>query len=176
MTISTHVDVLTQSLSDAGIAIADVEERAFPGEHWLIAFVDPEFMSAAQKLAGTLERTLNARAGGNDSAFVVMFRSKSSDEVHDLPEPGRGRLAGRDVDQLIQLLEARSRTSDALPSLQYMEDPRASLAAVGASRHQMIYGRRGVGKTALLLEAKRIAERDGHQDSGHRVMTGFGVR
>ncbi|MFI0999991.1 AAA family ATPase [Streptomyces galbus] len=43
-----------------------------------------------------------------------------------------------------------------------MEDPRASLAAVGASRHHLVYGRRGVGKTALLLEAKRSAERDGH--------------
>lgn len=155
------VKLLTNSLGEAGIAVSGVEERGFPGENWLIAFVAPESIGAAQKLAGTLELALNAGADG-DSAFVVMFRTESPTDIEDVPEPRRGRLAGRDVDQLIQLLEARSRTSDALPSLQYMEDPRASLAAVGASRHQMIYGRRGVGKTALLLEAKRMAERDGH--------------
>ncbi|EOD64367.1 hypothetical protein H480_32203 [Amycolatopsis vancoresmycina DSM 44592] len=82
---------------------------------------------------------------------------------------------GHQVDQLVKLLEARSRTSDALPSLRYVEDPRASLAAATATRHQIVYGRRGVGKTALLVESKRLAERDGHITAwiNAQVLKGF---
>ncbi|MFI9010515.1 ATP-binding protein [Actinosynnema sp. NPDC053489] len=149
-------------LTDAGVTVVKIDERSFPGERWLIAFVPEEFLAFAQSLAGDIEQQLNTSLADESYSFAVTFRPQKTDvEVPDKATEG-GRLAQPNVTQLIQLLEARSRTSDALPSLSYVEDPRASLAAVAASRHHLIYGRRGVGKTALLLEAKRIAERDGH--------------
>lgn len=155
-------DPIAELLADADIAPVSTEERVFPGEKWLVIYVAQEKLLAAQALAGSLEERLNRGAPGDGATLVVVFRPAPVFQEQTPPAPQRSRLAGKDVDQLIQLLEARSRTSDALPSLLYMEDPRASLGSVGASRHQIIYGRRGVGKTALLLEAKNAAEREGH--------------
>lgn len=162
MAIATdQVRYVEDFLADMGITVAKVDERSFPDERWLIVYVSEDALMAAQGTAGALEAGMNGQPGSGDAAWVVTFRP-SRDEVPIENVTGKGRLADRRVNQLIQLLEARSRTSDALPSLKYVEDPRASLAAVGASRHHLIYGRRGVGKTALLLEAKRLAERQGH--------------
>lgn len=161
MSTLDHVELLTSTLAAAGISVKEVQERTFPGERWLITYVPEESVVVAQSLAGSLEQTLNEKDGDSHS-FVVVVRPAVVAAAPVDPPKRRGRLAERDVDQLVQLMEARSRTSDALPSLHYVEDPRTSLAAVGASRHQIVYGRRGVGKTALLLEAKRVAEREGH--------------
>jgi len=153
---------LRRRLLEAGIAVEKIDERSFPGEQWFIVYVHESFLVAAQSMAGNLELEL-ARGHNRDSVFVVTFRPAPLDATKALDvEKPRGRLFAAEVDQLVQLLEARSRTSDALPSLKYVEDPRASLAAVSASRHHLIYGRRGVGKTALLLEAKTSAERRGN--------------
>jgi hypothetical protein len=148
-------------LDDAGIQVDSVDERTFPEEHWIIFYVPKESLVAAQSMAGEIERQLNEAASSDVSSFVVTFRPTQATGPEE-PVVRRVGLTGTEVDQFVQLLEARSRTSDALPSLKYVEDPRASLSAVGASRHQFIYGRRGVGKTALLLEAKRQAEQSGH--------------
>lgn len=158
--VPAHVDeVVRLSLGDAGIEVVSSEERRFPGERWYIYSVASDSVAAAQSLAGALEHRIND-ADPSDESAVVMFRpAKVQGDVRD--GSSSSRLRGPAIDQLIQLLEARSRTSDALPSLKYMEDPRASLASIGASRHQFVYGRRGVGKTALLLEAKRLAEVSG---------------
>lgn len=157
------VELVLTHLADAGIEIiGEVDERTFPGEHWFIVHVPEGSLTAAQSLAGSIENKLNNASDIDATVFVVNFRGKAPELLSEETEKGTGRLAGRDVDQFIQLLEARSRTSDALPSLKYMEDPRATLASVGTSRHQIVYGRRGVGKTALLLEAKRQAEGSGY--------------
>lgn len=162
--MSGAIGYVTEVLADSGIEVARVDERSFPEERWLIVYVPEASMLAAQSTAGVIERALNTspeHAEIDAGSWVVTFRPAPVEAPQRALLP-KGRLFTREVDQLVQLLEARSRTSDALPSLNYVEDPRASLAAVGASRHHLIYGRRGVGKTALLLEAKRNAERQGH--------------
>ncbi|MFD4788492.1 ATP-binding protein [Streptomyces sp. NPDC058459] len=153
---------IARVLDDADIPIVRVEERSFPGERWLLVWVDEDSIAAAQSLAGAIEQELNSVHDTENESLAVTFRPHRTDVEKPLVPTPKTVLASSKVDQLIQLLEARSRTSDALPSLKYMEDPRASLAAIGASRHHLVYGRRGVGKTALLLEAKRLAEREGH--------------
>jgi hypothetical protein len=152
---------INRHLNEVGIAVKGIEERPFPGERWLVVYVPADSLVAAQSIAGEIENGLNASSQANETPFSLVFRPYSEEAPAIAETERRGRLAGAKFDQLIQLLEARSRTSDALPSLKYVEDPRASLAAVAASRHQFIYGRRGVGKTAILLEAKRLAERKG---------------
>jgi hypothetical protein len=158
---SDYKEHVNRRLGEAGITVQRVDERSFPGERWLVVYVPVDSLVVAQSLAGELENSLNLTDEGNNTPFSLVFRPYA-EEVPSVTETERkGGLSGSKIDQLIQLLEARSRTSDALPSLKYVEDPRASLAAVAASRHQFIYGRRGVGKTAILLEAKRLAERKG---------------
>jgi len=160
-------ELVAEFLAGSDITIISTEHRSFPGERWLLVSVSPGQVAAAQGMAGQIEERLAAHSDARDEAFVVMFRPGNDHETSD-EEPQRrdsarrGRLYEQTVDQLVQLLEARSRTSVALPSLRYVEDPRASLSAVAAPRHHVIYGRRGVGKTALLLEAKRHAEKQGH--------------
>lgn len=162
MPTTEPLDEMRRLLHDANIEVSHVDERRFPGERWLVAFVPAESITVAQSLAGTIERQLNSLFSNDSSLFTVVFRVPPSSAHNIESVVDGGRLARGDVTRLIQLLEARSRTSDALPSLSFVEDPRASLAAVVASRHHLIYGRRGVGKTTLLLEAKRIAENSGH--------------
>lgn len=156
-----YAEQVHRGLAEAGIAVERIEERSFPGERWLVVYVPVDSLVVAQSLAGELESGLNLAGQSNDTPFSLVFRPYAEATPAVAGTERRGRLSGSKIDQLIQLLEARSRTSDALPSLKYVEDPRASLAAVAASRHQFIYGRRGVGKTAILLEAKRLAERNG---------------
>ena len=144
-----HVGFIRRTLDDANISVDDIQERAFPGENWIIVYVPAELLLASQSLAGTIERGLNTTGIRDEVPFTVVFRARAEEQEKDTTDGKGGRLSDPKFDQLIQLLEARSRTSDALPSLRYIEDPRANLAAVGASRHQLIYGRRGVGKTAL---------------------------
>lgn len=66
------------------------------------------------------------------------------------------------VSDLIELMNARSRTSEHQPSLRYIQDAEERIKLAVSQRHHLIFGRRGVGKTSLLLEAKRILENDGH--------------
>ena len=163
MSTIDYTQYIQRTLGDAEISISadDIQERSFPGERWLIVFVAADALLVAQSLSGAIERDLNDLDNSGEPSFTVVFRSKPNEEKPAASQGSRSRLYAPKIDQLIQLLEARSRTSDALPSLKYVADPRASLPAVATSRHQFIYGRRGVGKTALLLEAKRLAERQG---------------
>lgn len=72
-----------------------------------------------------------------------------------------GSVADPKVSQLIELLNERSRTSEQQPSLHYIKDAGENLRVAISKRHHIVFGRRGVGKTALLLEAKRQIERSG---------------
>lgn len=65
------------------------------------------------------------------------------------------------VNSLIELLNARSRTSEQQPSLKYIPDAAQNLNVAISRRHHLIFGRRGVGKTALMLEAKELLEKRG---------------
>ncbi|MDH6136329.1 hypothetical protein P3T37_005754 [Kitasatospora sp. MAA4] len=162
MSASDHKGLIARALQEVNIPLVGIDERSFPGETWFVVLVDEGSLAVAQSLAGSIEQQLNGVSNSDGQSLVVTFRPHRAEEAPTSRMAPKNALSESRLDQLIQLLEARSRTSDALPSLKYMEDPRASLAAIGASRHHLVFGRRGVGKTALLLEAKRIAEREGH--------------
>lgn len=160
---SSPAEIIQNQLDEAGLTTVAIEERKFPGETWHLVFVPPTDLPAAQTLAGAIETRLSSETK-DESTTSVVFRAREADlEVPDISSaaPLSG-LAKPEVDNLIKLLEARSRTSDAVPSLRYMEDPRANLSTVATTRHQVVFGRRGVGKTAILLEARRQADAVGH--------------
>ncbi|RYH54346.1 MAG: hypothetical protein EON54_13065, partial [Alcaligenaceae bacterium] len=111
-------------LESAGISPFEIVEREFPGERWIIISVSEDSIATGQSLAGDIEKRLS---DGHDAISVtVFFRAAKEDVDNAGTHAATGRLSDRSVDRLIQLLEARSRTSDAVPSLRYMEDPRAS--------------------------------------------------
>lgn len=58
--------------------------------------------------------------------------------------------------ELINLLTARSRTSEIQPSLSYSRDTSENLSRAVTTRHHLIFGRRGAGKTALMVGMKRL--------------------
>ncbi|WP_206779001.1 hypothetical protein, partial [Frankia sp. CpI1-P] len=83
--MSEHIYDLTQKLSEWDIRVQKVDEREFPGERWLIIYVDKEDLVKAQSFAGPLERELNQRYK-SDSAFAVTFRSSIGDPINpDVP-------------------------------------------------------------------------------------------
>lgn len=155
-------EILSTRLEEVDVSLESLEIKPFPDEIWIVGYVSETSLLTAQSMSSALENALRNDPDNSDKPLAVMFRPQRTQGLAVESNAKSGRLAGNDVNQLIQLLEARSRTSDAVPSLNYMEDPRATPTSVAASRHQFILGRRGVGKTALLLEAKRIAEQEGH--------------
>jgi AAA+ ATPase superfamily predicted ATPase len=65
------------------------------------------------------------------------------------------------VNDLIEILNERSRTAEHQPSLRYIRDAAQNLNIALSRRHNLIFGRRGAGKTALMVEAKKILEQRG---------------
>lgn len=135
----------------AGIEPVAVEIRTFPGETIAIVDIDKDF-ELALKVASSVD--LSA-----DNGFVTVrrtpsktlaFSSRKAASVHDDRIP-----------ELIGFLNARSRTSESQPSLRYVQDVEERIDLATSSRHHLVFGRRGVGKTSLLLESKRLLESRG---------------
>ena len=63
--------------------------------------------------------------------------------------------------ELANLLIARARTSERQPSLSYVPDTAQNILTAITPRHHLIFGRRGTGKTALMVEAKQRVESEG---------------
>ncbi|MET9325825.1 hypothetical protein [Tsukamurella sp. NPDC003166] len=151
-------------LGDAGIRKSDVQIRDFPDELFVIVSVEQDYAATVGTLTGAMEDAVSSESGLDGAAITVLVRVESSGSLDpDLPgENARvGRLSGPKVEQLVKLMGARSRTSISVPSFQYKEDPRTSVSAAAEARNHLIFGRRGVGKTALLLEVKRTVEQRG---------------
>lgn len=147
-------------LRAAGVRDVDVKIREFPDEYFAVVTVDQDEAATVETLARQIQLAVAKAAKAVDSAVTVLVRTKQlTRDVQEKRESHpRGRLADPRIDQLIRLLEARSRTSITVPSLQYKEDPRASVDSAAEARNHIIFGRRGVGKTALLLEVRRAIE------------------
>lgn len=155
------VAAIQEILLAAEINSAEVKLREFPDEYFAVITVDQEEATTAESLSPEMQHAVGNIVSSEASSITVIVRSRQSSPGKDnsrAARPRPSRLADPKVDQLIRLLEARSRTSVTVPSLQYKEDPRASVHSAAAPRNHIIYGRRGVGKTALLLEVRRAVE------------------
>jgi hypothetical protein len=139
----------------SGIEPVSSQVRSFPGEVIVVIEVDREYERALE-----IARELD---GQIPSGFVTVRLASSSKKAHIRKEAGK-QVSGVHDDRipgLLELMNARARTSEAQPSLRYVADVAETLKLAVAPRHHLIFGRRGVGKTALLLEAKRIVEKEG---------------
>ncbi len=149
---ATVRQLVEREFASAGLRPVSIQIRSFPGETIAIVEVDANYeraLSVAQMLDGKIE-----------NGFVTVRQVA--------PKAPKKQLGGsvKDVHDervatLLELLSARSRTSETQPSLRFVKDVDERLNLAVSARHQLIFGRRGVGKTSLLLEAKRMLEQGG---------------
>lgn len=129
-----------------------VQIRSFPGETIAVVEVASDYeraLAVAQSLDGKIQ-----------NGFVTVRQVEPSNGKK--PDTGAVKnVHDPQVASLLELLNARSRTSESQPSLRFIKDVDERLNLALSPRHQLIFGRRGVGKTALLLEAKRLLEQRG---------------
>ncbi len=159
MTASSTEEWIRAEFEREGLAVVAVDTRTFPQEAHHIVFVPSEQVGRALVLGNKLK----VPATGEIDEFVIVRAAPSN--MLDTAAMKRLRPVRNVHDercsQLINLVSARSQVSSAQPSLAYVPDARANLAAVTATRHHLIFGRRGAGKTALLVEARRQLDEGG---------------
>ncbi len=155
MSESTGDDVLElvrNAFSSAHIPLVNSGIRRFPGETIVVVEVSPSHFSDALTVASDLDSRI-------PDGFVTV-RKAAQETTKGVGERAQSLLDPR-VNTLIELLNARSRTSEQQPSLRYIPDAAQNLNVAASRRHHLIFGRRGVGKTALMLEAKKLLESRG---------------
>jgi hypothetical protein len=145
-------ELVRRRFQEAQIPLERVETRHFPGELIVVVFTPDSHFDDAVHLANELDDLI---ADG----FVTVRRSGRKE--HERHEASPTSLRDPRISSLIDLLSSRSRTSEATPSLKYVLDFAENLDSVMAPRHHLVFGRRGVGKTALLVEAKTLLEKRG---------------
>jgi AAA ATPase domain len=152
--MTSEIDIrslIQREMQKAGIEPTSISIRTFPSEVIAIVEVDKEYQRAlavAQELDAKIE-----------NGFVTIRKtSRISEKKTNEPLIG---VHDSKVSELLNLLSTRSRTSESQPSLRYIKDVQEYLGSAVSPRHHLIFGRRGVGKTSLMLEAKRILEREG---------------
>lgn len=146
------LQVVRDAFERANISLNNSTVRRFPGETIVLVEVDENDFSEAVSVANELDSQL-------ENGFVTVKKSRR--EQAKAPRVRATSLIDPRINDLIELLNARSRTSEQQPSLHYVLDAEENLNVAASRRHHLIFGRRGVGKTALMLEAKKLVESRG---------------
>lgn len=139
------------------VDVFDIQIRAYPDETNYIVYVDASQIARAAEIGNSLDREIAAIVG---NSFIVV-RQASKELLEAKLKPLADGVQDQRADELTQLISARSRVSEAQPSLTYVPDAQSNLSAATAGRHHLIFGRRGAGKSALLVEARRVVDEDG---------------
>jgi hypothetical protein len=151
-TQSSLTERIRSAFAKVNIAISNILIRRFPGETIAVIEVKSsdfkDALAAASELADLVpEGFITVRKATEKAERTNYTRAKS--------------IIDPRVSNLIELLNARSRTSEQQPSLRYIRDASQTLNIAMSKRHHLIFGRRGVGKTALMLEAKKLLDAAG---------------
>jgi AAA ATPase domain len=157
MELQEAEDLIRQRFKAAGISVLDLVIRTYPGETIFVVTVEPDFLPIGANLGVELDGEL--RAGGL-TGFVSV---RPAEERTKGAPTGAVKLGVKDprATEFVRLVTSRSRTSEIQPSLSYVRDTAANISTATTPRHHLIFGRRGAGKTALMLETKRIVEQSG---------------
>ncbi|MDD9151864.1 hypothetical protein PUY80_04660 [Plantibacter flavus] len=161
-------DGLRRAFDEKGVPILRVDSRSYPDEINVVLYVDEPDFRLAVDVASELEATV--QIAGELPRFLVVRKAPA-----DLSSPTRASSVSgvhdSRVSELVRLISAKSRVSSAEPSLVYLADARASLSTMTAGRHHLVFGRRGAGKSALLMEARRQVLAEGAVISWTNVQT-----
>lgn len=167
----TEVEIAALFEEAGGVQILGVEHKRYPDELNLIVYVDPFDFTRAVERAEEAQRTLQER----HSLTIFLVVRKAPEELAGTAARGNRHgvksIQDSRVSELVRLISARSRVSSAEPNLVYVADARASLSAVTAARHHLVFGRRGAGKSALLVEARNKVIGEGAVTSWTNIQT-----
>ena len=152
--------------SEAGIEIQSIERKDYPEESIFAVYVAEDDFDSATIVGNSIDPEL-IRTGFN--GFVVV--RKAEREVKNVVTRIKDGVQNPKATELAQLLIARSRTSEAQPSLDYVPDTAQNILTAITPRHHLIFGRRGTGKTALMVEAKGRVESKGYLTSWINIHT-----
>jgi len=151
---------VAERFDDARIPVIDITVRSYPDETNILVFVAQDDVPRAAELGNALDDEIST---SDRRAFIVIRRASPEQlkvrEASQAPLP-EGVKDERATD-LVHLISARSRVSEVQPSLSYVPNAEFNLSAVTATRHQLIFGRRGAGKSSLLVEARRSLPEEG---------------
>lgn len=159
--------LVLETFEREAIVVSDVAVREYPDETIFVVQVPETVMVRAAQISNRIDNDL---ASSDFPGFVTVRKAVTTEEA---TPTGRLENGVRDqrAERLARLVTERSRTSEAQPSLSYVKDAAANISAALAARHQLIFGRRGAGKTALMLEAKRLIDDAGDATAWINVQT-----
>ena len=149
-------NIIQNRFAEASIKIRSIERKDYPEESIFVVYVSEDDFDKAAMVGNSLDPEL-ARKGFN--GFVVV--RKLADEAKNIVTHLKDGVQNVKARRLADLLITRARTSEAQPSLAYVPDTAENILIAVTSRHHLIFGRRGTGKTALMVEAKKRVEREG---------------
>lgn len=155
----TARDLVAKRFAAEEVWIKDLVVRSYPEETVFILEIDKDDLPKAAELGNALDTELQA---AGFPGFVTVRVAEATPRKPSGAVDQRLGVRDKRGAALVALLTARARTSETQPSLHYVRDAAANLNKVRSRRHSLIFGRRGAGKTALLLEAKRRTVEDGH--------------
>lgn len=161
-------DTIRGLFSLEGIDVSSIELKPYPDEVNVIVYVAPLDFPTAVGIASSVEGQIQSADGL--PVFVVIRKAVDTSEDSSSITKFAGMKDAR-VDELIRLISAKSRVSSAEPSLVYVQDARASLSTITASRHHLVFGRRGAGKSALMMEARKQVSVQGAVISWTNIQT-----
>jgi hypothetical protein len=145
-------------LEAAGIDVVGIEVKSYPDETFVIVLVPKPAAAEAIHIANAMDDEF---ASAEMPVYVTVRSSVQRPSATAQMAAVKDGVNDQRVDDLISLLGSRSKTSENQPSLQYFRDAVQNIALAGAAQHSLIFGRRGAGKTALMLEARRSMEERG---------------
>ena len=151
--------MVRERFEEAAIEVSDLSLRQYPDEVVFIVRVLEHDVRRAAAIGNALDRDLVA---AGLEAFVTVRRESIDLSTGHVRAALKQGVHEPRATELVQLISARSRTSEAQPSLSYVRDAAANIAVATAPRHHLIFGRRGAGKTSLMVETKRLVQADGH--------------
>ena len=151
-------DVVRRKFATASVAISEIELKVYPDETIIIVRVPASDFETAIRHAGSIDTELH------DNGFrgFVAIRKSESPAKNSRDKDSASGVADPRAIEFANLCTGRSRTSEVQPSLTYIRNATNSLEQVLAARNHLVFGRRGAGKTALLVEAKQNLEKQGH--------------
>lgn len=164
-----NVELIRAAFGSESIQVSRIEVRAYPDETNYVVYLPALQFSRAVELATDIEGRI--QSDGALPTFLVVRKSPVADDADDMTTAPVTGVRDPRVGELIRLVSARSRVSSVEPSLVYVPDARASVATISASRHHLVFGRRGAGKSALLMEARRKVRAEGSLDAWTNVQT-----
>ena len=148
--ISEAETMVRDRFEEAAMKVSDLTLRRYPDEVVFIVRVPEGDLPRAAVIGNALDADL---ADAGIDGFVTV-RSAVTDEPSSTASALKKGVHEARATALVQLISARSRTSEIQPSLSYVRDAAANIAVATAPRHHLVFGRRGAGKTSLMVEAK----------------------